>query len=80
MDPKLITSAAQGDQAAFERLMVEMYGRLHRIAHGILREDHRAEDAVQHAVLTIWQQLRHLRDHLRRRRQRCGEGPHPARN
>ena len=65
MDPTLIESAQQGDQQAFERLAVEVYPRLFRVAQGMLRDTHAAEDAVQQALIAMWRYLPRLRDPAR---------------
>ena len=65
MDQDLVTRAQHGDQVAFEALMVAHHRRLFLLAHGILRDPHRAEDATQQAFLDIWRDLRKLRDPAR---------------
>ncbi|CAN5713727.1 hypothetical protein BH23CHL8_BH23CHL8_08840 [soil metagenome] len=62
MDPELVSRAQRRDQRAFERLTLEMYERLHAVAHGILHDPALAEDAIQQAVLTVWRELPRLRD------------------
>jgi RNA polymerase sigma-70 factor (ECF subfamily) len=62
MDQDLVTSAQQGDQCAFEALTVADQPRLFKVAYGILRDRHLAEDAVQQAFLDIWRHLPRLRD------------------
>jgi RNA polymerase sigma-70 factor (ECF subfamily) len=62
MDSDLITRAQRGDQRAFEMLVAESHRRLQRVAVGILRDPHLAEDAVQQAFVNIWRDLRRLRD------------------
>lgn len=57
--------AQQGDQRAFETLMISIHPRLFRVAHGILRDPALAEDAVQQALLDAWRFLRRLRDPAR---------------
>lgn len=54
--------AQQGDQRAFESLTLAHHTRLFRVAYGILRDWHMAEDATQQALLDIWRYIRRLRD------------------
>ena len=62
MDLDLVLGAQKGDQQAFERLAVANHPRLFRVAYGILRDRHLAEDATQQAFLDIWRTIRRLRD------------------
>ena len=62
MGESLVQRAQQGDQAAFEALILANHARLLRVAHGVLRDRHAAEDAVQQAFLDIWRDIRRLRD------------------
>ena len=62
MDEQLVRSAQQGDQEAFEALILANHARLLRVAHGVLRDRQAAEDAVQQAFLDIWRDLPRLRD------------------
>jgi RNA polymerase sigma-70 factor (ECF subfamily) len=62
MDQDLVTRAQQGDQRAFEALTVADQPRLFKVAYGILRDGHLAEDATQQAFLAIWRHLPRLRD------------------
>jgi len=62
MDQDLVTRAQQGDQSAFEALTVADQTRLFKVAYGILRDRHLAEDAMQQAFLDIWRHLPSLRD------------------
>lgn len=62
MDADLVIRARQGDQRAFEALAERHYGRLQRAAVGILRDVHAAEDATQEALVSVWRDLRTLRD------------------
>ena len=57
--------AQHGDEEAFASLAVAVGGRLHAVAHRILRDLDLAEDATQQALLTIWQDLPQLRDPAR---------------
>lgn len=65
MDQELVVRAQAGDPAAFEALTVADYPRLFRLAHGILRDRSRAEDATQQAYFDIWRNIRRLRDPTR---------------
>lgn len=65
MDTELVTRAQRGDQAAFAEIASATYGRMHSLAHGILRDRALAEDAVQHAMLEAWRNLPKLRDPAR---------------
>jgi RNA polymerase sigma-70 factor, ECF subfamily len=65
MDQHLVERARAGDTGAFESLVVANHHRLFRVAHGILRDPHLAEDATQQAFLDIWRDLRRLRDPAR---------------
>ncbi len=62
MDPNLVLQAQRGDRQAFETLTVANHSRLFRVAHGVLRDRHLAEDATQQAFLDIWRGLHHLKD------------------
>ena len=62
MDQDLVLRAQSGDQQAFEALALKSHARLQRVAVGILRDPHLAEDAVQQALLRIWRDIRGLRD------------------
>ena len=62
MDRDLVEAAQRGDQEAFVDL-VRLHGdRLFAIAHRILRDVDRAEDALQDALVIAWRDLRGLRD------------------
>jgi RNA polymerase sigma-70 factor (ECF subfamily) len=62
MDHDLVVRARGGDQRALESVLVASHPRLYRVAFGILRDRHLAEDAVQQAFLDIWRDIRRLRD------------------
>jgi RNA polymerase sigma-70 factor (ECF subfamily) len=62
MDQDLVARAQQGNQRAFEALVVADHSRLFRAAYGILRDLQLAEDATQQALLDIWRDVRRLRD------------------
>ena len=65
MDTDLVMRAQRGDEQAFASLAVAAGGRLHAVAHRILRDTGLAEDATQQALLTIWRDLPQLRDPAR---------------
>jgi len=65
MDTDLVERAQRGDEEAFASLAVAAGGRLHAVAHRILRDTDLAEDATQQALLTIWRDLPQLRDPAR---------------
>jgi RNA polymerase sigma-70 factor (ECF subfamily) len=54
--------ARRGDEEAFADLTRMVGGQLMAIAFRILRDSHRAEDAVQQALVTAWRELPMLRD------------------
>ncbi len=62
MDRDLIELASQGDREAFGVLARVHGDRLYAIAHRILREVDRSEDAVQQALVIAWRELPGLRD------------------
>jgi RNA polymerase sigma-70 factor (ECF subfamily) len=62
MDENLVVRAQQGDQQAFEALAIASHPRLHKVALGVLRDSHLAEDATQQALLDIWRHLGGLRE------------------
>jgi len=62
MQRDLVLRAQEGDLDAFSALTVASTDRLFAIARLILREDDRAFDAVQDALLKAWVDLRALRD------------------
>lgn len=62
MQRDLVERAAAGDREAFEGLVLLSANRLFAIAYRILRDHHLAEDAVQQALVTIWDELPRLRD------------------
>lgn len=62
MDIDLVQAAQHGDQAAFVDLISTRGDRLYAIAHRILRDVDRAEDALQDALVIAWRDLRGLRD------------------
>ena len=62
MDHELVLRAKQGDVDAFSSLTSGRTARLYAAARLILRDDDRAADAVQDALLHAWRDLRALRD------------------
>jgi RNA polymerase sigma-70 factor (ECF subfamily) len=62
MEEGLVVRAQSGDQEAFRSLTVAHHTRLFRVAYGILRDRHLAEDATQQAFLDIWRSLPTLSD------------------
>ena len=62
MDRDLVEAAQRGGQAAFVDLVRFRGGRFFAIAHRILRDVDRAEDALQEALVIAWRDLPSLRD------------------
>ena len=62
MDQHGVARARRGDSDAIEALVVGHHDRHYRVAHGIQRDPHLAEDATQQAFLDVWQEIRRLRD------------------
>jgi RNA polymerase sigma-70 factor (ECF subfamily) len=62
VDRDLVEAAQRGDQAAFVDLVRLRGGRFLAIAHRILRDVDRAEDALQDALVIAWRDLPDLRD------------------
>ena len=62
MDRDLVEAAQRGDQAAFVDLVRTRGHRLFALAHRILRDVDRAEDALQDALVIAWRDLPDLRD------------------
>jgi RNA polymerase sigma-70 factor (ECF subfamily) len=54
--------ARRGDQRAFSEIAFAVSPRLFAVAHRILRDYHRAEDATQQAIVQIWRKLPKLND------------------
>ena len=62
MQRELVRRAMDGDIDAYSDLVQASHPRLFGIAHLILRDADRAEDAVQDALLAAWRHVRALRD------------------
>ena len=62
MQQALVERAKQGDREAFDALARTVGDRCMAIAFRILRDADLAQDAVQGALISAWQQLRSLRD------------------
>jgi hypothetical protein len=62
MQRELVERAMAGDHGAFAELARASIGRLYAAARLILRDDHRAEDATQEALVAAWRDLSALRD------------------
>jgi RNA polymerase sigma-70 factor (ECF subfamily) len=62
MSPDLVRRAQAGDHDAFAALAAAAISRLHRTARLILRDDERADDAVQDALLRAWLDIRAVRE------------------
>jgi RNA polymerase sigma-70 factor, ECF subfamily len=62
MQRELVVRAREGDHDAFSELATGSIERLLRIARLIVRDDDRAQDAVQDALVTAWLNIRGLRE------------------
>jgi RNA polymerase sigma-70 factor (ECF subfamily) len=62
VDRDLVEAARDGDRDAYADLIRTRGDRLFAIAHRILRDITRAEDAVQDALVVAWRDLSGLRD------------------
>ena len=62
MDRSLVLAARSGDEEAFASLARGSADRLFAVAHRILRDVDRAEDAVQQTLVTAWRELPGLRE------------------
>lgn len=62
MQRDLVERAQRGDTEAFRDLVHEAGGRLYVIAYRILRDADRAEDALQQALIQMWEGLPGVRD------------------
>jgi RNA polymerase sigma-70 factor (ECF subfamily) len=62
MQRQLVEQARQGDRDAYEALASAAFDGLHALAHRILRDADRTDDAVQECLIRAWRQLPRLRD------------------
>jgi RNA polymerase sigma-70 factor (ECF subfamily) len=62
MDRELVERAQTGDHDAFAALARASFRRAYDVARLILRDDDRAQDAVQEAYVQAWKHIRALRD------------------
>jgi RNA polymerase sigma factor (sigma-70 family) len=62
MQRDLVKRAMAGDHEAFSELARDSIGRLYAVARLILRDQDRAEDATQEALVAAWRDLSALRD------------------
>ena len=59
---ELVEKAKHGDRGAFEVLVRAGSGRLYAVAYRILRDVDLADDALQEALIAVWDDLPTLRD------------------
>jgi RNA polymerase sigma-70 factor (ECF subfamily) len=62
VERELVEQAQRGDQEAFAALVHLTADRLYGIAYRILRDPTQAEDALQNALIDLWDDLPSLRD------------------
>jgi RNA polymerase sigma-70 factor (ECF subfamily) len=62
MQRELVELARRGDHDAYEALASVAFDGLYVLAHRILRDIDRADDAVQECLIRAWRELPHLRD------------------
>ena len=62
MQRDLVERAQLGDAEAFRELVYEAGARLYAITYRILRDPDRAQDALQQALIQVWDGLPGLRD------------------
>jgi RNA polymerase sigma-70 factor (ECF subfamily) len=62
MQVELVERARTGDHDAFSELASASFSRLYGAAKLILRDQDRAQDAVQEALLLAWRHVRAIRD------------------
>jgi RNA polymerase sigma-70 factor (ECF subfamily) len=62
MQHELVERARRGDHDAYEALASVAFDGLYVLAHRILRDIDRADDAVQECLIRAWRELPHLRD------------------
>ena len=65
MQAQTVERAMRGDHDAFASLAAESVDRCYSLAYRILRNQHRAEDATQQALLGAWRDLPNLKDPAR---------------
>lgn len=61
MDLELVERAKRGDREAFTSLATARVNRCYALAYRVLRDQHRAQDATQQALLGAWRDLPNLR-------------------
>src|SRR6188472_1421502 len=62
MREQLVNRAMRGDREAFTFLARDRADRCYAVAYRVLRDPHRAQDAVQQALFGAWRDLPTLRD------------------
>jgi RNA polymerase sigma-70 factor (ECF subfamily) len=62
MQRQLVEQARRGDRDAYEALASSAFDGLYALAHRILRDVDRTDDAVQECLIRAWRQLPRLRD------------------
>jgi RNA polymerase sigma-70 factor (ECF subfamily) len=62
MQRQLVEQARRGDRDAYEALAAAAFHGLYALAHRILRDADRTDDAVQECLIRAWRQLPRLRD------------------
>ena len=65
MQVQVVERAMRGDHDAFASLAAGSVDRCYALAYRILRDQHRAEDATQQALLGAWRDLPRLKDPTR---------------
>ena len=53
-DSYLISAVKKGDKGAYEQLFVRYYPTLLRFIHGMLKDNHMAEDIAQNIFMKLW--------------------------
>jgi DNA-directed RNA polymerase specialized sigma24 family protein len=54
VDERLVRQVQEGDAEAFRSLVVASHARMLRVAQGVVRDPHVAEDAVKQAFLGVF--------------------------
>jgi RNA polymerase sigma-70 factor (ECF subfamily) len=62
MQRQLVEQARKGDRDAYEALASAAFDGLYALAHRILRDPDRTDDAVQECLFRAWRQIPRLRD------------------